>query len=428
MRLRIAMLACALSALVAGLGPSAASAAPHHNHGLSIRAVPHSIIAGEAVLIYGRLRGADHGGQVIRLYHRINPRPDFSLIGVSETDIAGRYEFTRDEGIVASNRSWYVRGPGFTHSHTVHERVAALISLAASAASGDTRHPIVFSGHVTPQHAGSQVLLQVNSGNGDEWHTIKRGRIGSGSDYQISAAFRTPGERDIRVVLPADPRNIRSASDPVSVLIQQTEHRDFTISTTSPIVTNRAPYTISGTLYQPGTTIPEPAASVSLFAREPGTTDARVVAITTTDASGHYGFANLTSATNELYQARTTFIPTRDSSAVLFQGVQDMVSMNASSSTSTVGGQVTFTGSVAPGKAGHVVYLQRLGADGDWHTVEVRTVVPGSTFTFEWTFGTAGTKQFRARILGGPENVGAASGAVTVVVTQPPVASLPASR
>lgn len=426
MRLRIAILACALSALVAGLGPSAASAAPHHNQGLSIHAVSHSIIAREAVLIYGRLRGADHGGQVIRLYHRINPRPNFSLIGVTKTDSAGLYEFTRAEGIVLSNRSWYVRGPGFTHSHTVHERVAALISLSASTASGVTRHPVVFSGHVTPEHAGNQVLLQVNFGSGDEWRTIKSGRIGPGSDYQISAAFRTPGERDVRVVLPADARNIRSASDPVSVLIQQTEHADFTINTSSPIVSDNAPYTISGTLFQPGTTTPEPATSVSLFAREPGTKGARVVAITITDASGNYQFTNLTSTTNELYQARTTFGPPRDGSAVLFEGVQDVVSMSSSSSTSTVGGHVTFTGSVAPGKAGHVVYLQRLGADGDWHTVEVRTVAPGSTFAFGWTFGTAGTKQFRARILGGPENVGAASSAVTVVVTQPPVAALPA--
>ncbi len=426
MRLRIAVLACALSALVAALGPSAASAAPHHNQGLSIRAVPHSIIAGEAVLIYGRLTGSSHDGEVIRLYHRINPRPGFSLIGVTKTDSAGLYEFTRAEGIVTSNRSWYVRGPGFTHSATVHERVAALISLAASTTSGDTRHPIVFSGHVTPAHAGDQVLLQVNRGSGDEWRTIARGRIGAGSDYQISAAFRIPGERDVRVVLPADARNIRTASDPVSVLIQQTEHPDFTVNTSSPIVSNNAPYTISGTLSQAGTMTPEPATSVSLFAREPGTEGAHVVAITTTDAFGRYQFSNLTSTTNQLYQARTTFGPARDASAVLFEGVQDVVSMSASSSTSTVGGRVTFTGSVAPGKAGHVVYLQRLGADGDWHTVEVRTVAPGSTFAFRWTFATAGTKQFRARILGGPENIGAASGTVTVVVTQPPVTALPA--
>ena len=101
--------------------------------------------------------------------------------------------------------------------------------------------------------------------------------------------------------------------------------------------------------------------------------------------------------------------------------------MSASASTSTVGGQITFSGSVAPDKSGHVIYLQRLGADGDWHTVEVRIVHPGSVFQFGWTFGAEGTKQFRARIFGGPVNVGAASAPVTVQVTQPPVTSLPSA-
>ena len=427
MRLRIAMLACALSALVAGLGPSAAGAAPHANQGLTIRAVPHSIIAGEAVLIYGRLAGADHANQVIRLYHRIDPRPFFSLIGVTTTDSQGLYEFTRAEGIVDTNRSWFVRGPGDTHSRTVHEQVSALISLAASSTNGTTRHPLVFSGHVTPNHAGNHVLLQVNNGNGDAWRTVTTGRVGPDSNYAIPAAWRTPGERDVRVVLPADPRNVRSASDPVSVIIQQTEHPDFTINTSDPIVANNSPYTISGTLDQPGTTTPEPNTSVSLFARVPGTPGSKLVATGLTDGSGNYSFGPMTSQTNQLYQARATFAPHRDGSAVLFEGVQDVVTMSASSSTSTVGGQVTFSGSVAPDKAGHVIYLQRLGADGDWHTVDARTVAPGSTFSFGWTFGTAGTKQFRARILGGPVNVGAASSPVTVEVMQPPVSSLPST-
>ena len=101
--------------------------------------------------------------------------------------------------------------------------------------------------------------------------------------------------------------------------------------------------------------------------------------------------------------------------------------MTASSQTSTVGGHITFSGSVSPDKSGHLIYLQRFGKDGDWHTVEVRTVAPGSTYSFGWTFGTAGVKQFRARITGGPVNVGSASPPVTVDVSQPPVTSLPAS-
>jgi len=112
---------------------------------------------------------------------------------------------------------------------------------------------------------------------------------------------------------------------------------------------------------------------------------------------------------------------------VLFQGVQDVVTVQSSSSTSTVGGQVTFSGSVSPDKAGHVIYLQKLGSDDDWHTVQVSTVTASSTFQFGWTFGTAGTKEFRARITGGPANVGGASPAVTIDVTQPALSSLPTS-
>ena len=179
-----------------------------------------------------------------------------------------------------TNRSWFVRGPALSHSRTVYERVSALVSLAASSTSSDTRHPVVFSGHVTPNHAGNRVLLQYNT-NGDDWRTLKSGVVGPDSNYSISAAFRTPGERNLRVLLPRDPRNVASASDPVTVLTQQTEHSDFTINTSDPIVTNLAPYTISGTLDQPGTTTPEPNTSVSLFAREPGTKGAHLVTTTT---------------------------------------------------------------------------------------------------------------------------------------------------
>ena len=121
---------------------------------------------------------------------------------------------------------------------------------------------------------------------------------------------------------------------------------------------------------------------------------------------------------------RTTFAPHRHS-AVLFEGVQDVLSMTASSPSSTVGGHITFSGNVSPDKAGHAVYLQKQGSDGAWHTVEVRFVNESSNFQFGWTFGAAGTKVFRARITGGPANVGAASPPVTIPVTQPPLPSLP---
>ncbi len=102
---------------------------------------------------------------------------------------------------------------------------------------------------------------------------------------------------------------------------------------------------------------------------------------------------------------------------MLFEGVQDVLTLTPSSTTSEVGGQVTFTGTVLPDKAGQVVYLQRLGADGDWHNEEIRVVTNASTFQFGWTFGKAGTYQFRARITSGGGNVGGASAPVTIQVS-----------
>ena len=63
MRLRITVLAAALAALAFAAVPGIAGAAPQHNRGLTIHAVPDHIIAGEAVLIYGRLKGPDHANQ-----------------------------------------------------------------------------------------------------------------------------------------------------------------------------------------------------------------------------------------------------------------------------------------------------------------------------------------------------------------------------
>ena len=110
----------------------------------------------------------------------------------------------------------------------------------------------------------------------------------------------------------------------------------------------------------------------------------------------------------------------------LFQGVQDALTINASSTTGTVGGSVTISGTVTPDKTGHAIELQLLGTDGHWHSVLDGTVAPGSMYSFDYTFGEAGTVQLRARIYGGPYNIGAASTPVTIVVSGvAPTNSLP---
>ena len=157
MRLRFTVLATAVAALALAAVPGVASAAPRHNRGLTIHAVPHSIIAGEAVLIFGQLQGPDTPTRRSGSITAINPNRCFSLIGDDPHRLDRAVRVHPGRGLVLTNRSWFVRGPGFTHSRTVHERVAALVSLAASSPSGLTRHPIIFSGHVTPDHSGERV-------------------------------------------------------------------------------------------------------------------------------------------------------------------------------------------------------------------------------------------------------------------------------
>ncbi|HWE33339.1 MAG TPA: hypothetical protein VG410_07640, partial [Solirubrobacteraceae bacterium] len=112
MRLRIAVLAAAFAATALLIAPSLVSAAPRHNHHLTIAAAPNPVSAGEGVLIYGRLEGFEVGGQTIQLYHHlIGSGRGYTLVGTTTTDSSGYYEFTRAEDVVETNRDWFVRGP-----------------------------------------------------------------------------------------------------------------------------------------------------------------------------------------------------------------------------------------------------------------------------------------------------------------------------
>jgi hypothetical protein len=325
-----------------------------------------------------------------------------------------------------TDRSWFVRevGAHAIHSRTVYERVAALVSIASSVTSQDTDHPVVFTGHVTPNHAGERVALQEQIGSSDDWKTLKTGRIGPGSNYSIAYRWRVPDAYDVRVLFRGDHRNVAGASDPVTVTIEQAQVPGFTINSSAPLINYGQTATISGVLDQPGSTTGELTTAVTLYARPVGQSSFTPVANTTTGSDGSYSFAPQMPTGNTLYQVRTTFAPSRHS-AVLFEGVRDMVTMTASSTSSTVGGKVTFDGTVLPDKAGHVIYLERLGADNEWHVVEIRYVRSNSTFEFGWRFGNTGTKEFRARITSDPQNVGAASAPVTVTVNPAPTSSLP---
>ena len=429
MRPRFVVLACALAASAVMSLPGLAGAAPRHNHGLTISATPNPILAGEGVLIYGQLQGTDVAGKSIVLYHHISDSGrGYTRIGEVRTDSHGFYEFTRAEGVVETNRSWFVRlatAPS-VHSRTVQEHVAALVSIAASSTTALTRHPVTFTGHVDPSHAFERVLLQEQIGSTDDWRTLKAGRLGPGSNYAISYAWKIAGEHTVRVVFQGDNRNTRGESDSLSVAVQQAQVADFTIQTSDPTITYGSSANISGKLYGKGSTTPEPSTPLTLCHRSitQSVPVCDMAGVTGTD--GSYSFS-VSPTSNQVYFVRTTLPPSRRT-AGLFEGVKDTVTLASTSASVTAGQKVTFTGTVTPDKAGDVVYLQRLGADNDWHTVSVTRIHFGSSFTFTRVFGTAGSKTFRARVPGDVQNLGGSSPTVTLAVSLPPVATLaPAS-
>jgi hypothetical protein len=426
MRVRVTVLVAALMACACAVTPSIAAAhGPIRDRALTIHNSPESIVAGDPVLIYGRLLGRESANQRIVLWHRLNPNTGFTVIGRTETDSSGRYEFTRQNGIVLTNRSWYVTGPVRSHSETVHERVSAEVTLTPSATQATTRHPITFTGQVSPGHAGQTIELQAQRGDSNNWNTIKTARLDTSSSYSVPFAWRFAGPRNVRAVFASDPRNTRGISAVSPIVVEQAEVPGFTIGSDNPIVPNQAPVSISGTLQASSGGAAEAGVSVALYTSQPGQHSWSETQTTTTGAGGSYTFT-VQGSSNELYQARTTFAPLRHS-AVVFQGVQDLVSITSSATAAVVGQPVTFSGNVAPGKPGAAVYLERLGKDGNWHIVDSSTLDHTSDYTIGWTFGTPGAKQVRVQVLGDPQNVTGASASVPITVTLPPVSSLPNS-
>ncbi|HEX3802819.1 MAG TPA: hypothetical protein VHV75_08285 [Solirubrobacteraceae bacterium] len=409
--------------------PNLASAATHHrgpryNHGLTIAATPDPITAGEGVLIYGQLKGPDSAHKRIYLFHRINPASRFTIVGVRRTNAQGFYEFVRADGVVVSNRNWFVAGPYGTHSRTIHELVSAIVTLNASSAGVTTAQPVTFTGTVSPTHSHERVLLQQqNSTSGDGWQTIAAGSTNGSSAFAITHRFRSAGSYTLRTYFPSDPRNLASESSTITETVQQEQNPSFTIGGSAAVIADGQPVTISGTLYAAGSTTPQPNTQVTLYGKQIHGAF-KALASGTTDSSGNYTFTQIP-LHNAVYLVETAG-GAHEQTAHLYVGVQDVVTISASASTIAVGAPVTISGTATPEHSGHVIYLQEQNSAGDWVNVESGYVSASSTYSFSYTPGQLGTLQLRVAITGGPVNVGNVSTPVTVTVSGlAPVSTLP---
>jgi len=414
----------ALMALLLAL-PSRTEAAPRHDHGLTIAVTPDPITAGQGVLIYGRLTGPDSAGKRIWLFHRIDPAERFTPVSVTRTNRSGFYEFVRADGVVKSNRNWFVLGPHNTHSRTLHEWVSADVTLSPSVTTATTADTVTFSGTVFPAHRHQRVLLQEqNSITGNGWKTIALGYTTDASSFSIAHRFRSAGSYTLRALFPDNPRNIASQSAGISLTVQQNQNPSFTINASAPVVTNGQSVTISGTLYAAGSTSTvQPNTVVTLYGRQ-ANGSLRALEATTTDSSGNYSFTQMPMH-NMVYRVATgSGKPGK--TAELYVGVQDVVNGTLSSSTIAVGDAVKVTGTVTPDHSGHALYLQEQNSAGQWVDVESGYVSHASTFAFTYTPGQTGALNLRVQITGGPWNVGGVSSVLALTVSgAAPVSSLP---
>jgi hypothetical protein len=396
-----------LAAGALALAPSGAMAA---TKSVTINATPNPVVNSDPVTIYGSLAAPHHADQRITLWHKIAGQHRFTPVAHTQTDATGFYSIPRAEGVVRTNRKWFVRSVG-VRSATVAERVYAEVKLDQPADSALTHRRVNFTGDVNPGavHRGERIVLQSSVGrNGDRWRTIDGARVRARGHFVIGHRFSRPGSRTLRVLLRRDRFNIASVSSPVSLDVQQAQNRRFTISAASDPILAGHSTTLSGRLAGPGNA----NRTVTLLARNPTLNRLKPVATTSTGADGSYSFT-VSPLYNTVYQARVG----RRHSKKLYEGVHDVVNADQAPTSGASGSIVTFTGSVVPSKPGHVVYLQRLGDDGAFHTVEATRLGAGSRYVLTHRLGVPGVKKFRVLVPGGPWNLRGVSSVTTLTVS-----------
>lgn len=442
MRVRrfIPAVAAVISLLV--LLPSSASARKHPGRNgkctIGMTVAPRHIVAGEPIVIFGQLLCAnqvDAAGREVVLYHHLAGIGGFGIVQSVTTDASGFYSIAPADGLVETDRSFYVRSLG-ARSATMRVAVAAQVTL-----SGPTEgqlltgfpNRVTFAGKVSPADAGARVILQrQNASTGNDWHRIDRGVVDTSGSFTIVHRFIVPGDANIRVLVRSQRRNVPSTSNVLAYSISQAQNPALTIQASADPIVFGEGVTISGK-YLAG-----PNQTVTLLARGRRQHGFARIAQVMTNVTGEYSFPAQAPVNSTFYRTvvggpcRTVrhlhndiCHPLRQSSAVLYEGVKDVLTAQVSATTIPAGQTVTFSGTVAPDHTGHVIYLERQNPHGSgFHAIQVSFMGAGSTYSIVHRLYDPGVKVLRVFIPGGPENQGAASPPFVVVVTPAPAASL----
>ena len=408
------------------LAPATAAArrhtSPHGNCRINIESIaPRLITAGESTEISGRLacrHNTGVGGQTVTLYAHVAGTAGYVPVQSATTETSGPYKFS--SGAENANVSFYVRSHG-AQSGSRRLRVAAQVTITGppEGTQIETGSPnqVTFSGTVTPADVGGRVILQrQNAITGEEWHPIGTGQVTAGGSYSITHTFRVPGDASVRVLVRSDGLNIPSPSSSLEYEISQAQNPRLTITSSADPISYGQSVTISGILA--GATTSQ---LVKLEARTVHQQGFAAIAEVSTGPGGSYSFPAQSPLSSTLYRVQGA----AQKSAVLYEGVKDVLTAEVSATTVQAGQAVTFSGAVAPDHSGHVIYLERQDAKGiAYHVIQVGRVLPGSTYSIVHQFYVPGTKFVRIDIPGGPDNGRAVSQPFTITVTAAPASAL----
>jgi hypothetical protein len=421
------------------LAPAGASAHKHPSPNGRCRIninTPREISAGESVVAFGRLqcvRRANAAGQTVKLFEHTFGTPGYTLVQSASTDAHGFYEVTQPG--VSANSSFYVRSHG-AQSGRRRVRVEAQVTLNGPPEGTQlftgTPNKVTFKGTVNPANVGARVILQrQNALTGNAWHRIDSGVVGSEGGFEIVHTFVVPGDANIRVLVRSQGRNVPSLSSVLTYAISQAQNPALTINASADPISFGQSVTISGTLAG-GANMP-----VTLLAHTDQQSFAPVAQVST-DGSGNYSFPAQSPVNSTFYLVHASVVecaagpPVRApcaapplSSAVLYEGVKDVLTAAVSQTAVKAGQTLTFSGTVAPDHTGHIIYLERQNASGGgFHVAQIAFVGAGSTYSIVHKVYDPGTKVFRVKIPGGPENEGAVSAPFTIQVIPAPASVL----
>lgn len=440
-RKSVLITAVALSLLPAAIPMTALARkhpSPRGRCRVSIEIAPRQIVAGDPVVVFGRLRCANpvnEANQEVKLFHHVVGTPGYSYVQSVSTDAQGFYEISPADGVIETNRSLFVRSRGAV-SAAKRIRVAAEVTLTGPQEGQlltGAANRVTFTGTVSPADEGARAILQrQDATTGGQWHRIDAGTVASGGGFTIVHTFVVPGDANIRVLVRSQRRNVPSISNVLAYAISQTQNPELTIAASADPIGFGESVTISGKLAN-GANQP-----VTLLARTVHQHGFARVAETSANSAGEYGFAPQSPVNSTFYEVRARSTACRHGSppytgcsapqihsAVLYEGVKDVLTAQVSAGTVQAGQPVTFTGTVAPDHTGHAIYLERQNASGSgFHVIQVAVVGSGSAYTITHRLYNPGTKVLRIFIPGGPENEGAASEPFTIQVTPAPASAL----